>query len=364
MRPVFFSRRDDGMWIEKRIKMRIVNLALQGGGALGALTWGILDRLLQESWLAVDGISGSSAGAMNAVALAAGWARDGRDGARAQLESFWTAVGKASYAVPLSHPRRADDLPSSSRFLLGLTRFFSPYQLNPLDINPLRRIIEGTIDFELVRRSPVRLFVGATRVRTGTLRVFGNAALTAEHLLASACLPAISRAVVIDGEAYWDGGYAGNPAIYPLLDGGSAKDIVVVLLLPRERPGAPTRAEGIRARVAEIHLNATFLREMHAIATAQQVARRGWLRGPLERRIAGARFHLIETEDLVNRFAAEKAMDTSLPFLIRLRDEGRERAADWLRQQGPAIGRRSSIDLPALFGDSEERGVEACAPSL
>ncbi|HUN94593.1 MAG TPA: patatin-like phospholipase family protein [Burkholderiaceae bacterium] len=334
---------------------RVINLALQGGGALGALTWGILDRLLQEPWLDFEGLSGSSAGAMNAVALAAGLAAGGREGARQLLESFWTAVGKASYPVQISyrdeHP--GEMMPSASKFLLGWTRFFSPYQLNPFDINPLRRIVDELIDFELVRaRAPVRLFVGATHVRSGTLRVFEGRSLTAEHLLASACLPAISQAVVIDGDAYWDGGYAGNPAIYPLLYECASADVLIVLLLPLMRDQAPTSADGIRTRITEIHLNSSFLREMRSIGLAQRiVGRASFLRGPLERRLAAARFHMIDTEDLVNRLAVEKSMNTSLQFLLRLRDEGRDRAERWLQAERQAIGRRSSIDIQKLFGD-------------
>jgi len=347
-------------------RRHVVNLALQGGGALGALTWGILDRLLEEPWLEFEGISGSSAGAMNGVALAAGMAQGGRAGARELLDKFWNAVGTASYPAPLRFGETPPDGPAATslasslaapaKFLIGLTRFFSPYQLNPLDLNPLRQIVDELIDFERLRAaSPLQLFIGATHVRSGTLRLFERFELSTDHLLASACLPAISQAVVIDGEAYWDGGYAGNPAIYPLLYRCRSRDVVIVLLLPLERDPAPTSAEGIRARITEIHLNSSFLREMRGIGQAQaQVARVAWLRGPLERRLAASCFHMVATDDLVSGLAIEKSLNTSLPFLVKLKAEGRERAATWLARHGDALGRHSTIDVQAMFG-SERR---------
>jgi len=330
-----------------------INLALQGGGALGALTWGVLDRLLEEPDLAIEGVSGSSAGAMNAVALAHGLTTGGAEGARQTLDAFWTAVGNASYPISgaLSEGPPAGLVPSPSKFLLGLSRFFSPYQLNPFDINPLRSIVERLFDFErLRRRCPIKLFIGATRVRSGALRIFTTGELTADHLLASACLPALSHAVEIDGDAYWDGAYAGNPALYPLIHRCRSADIVVVMLQPLNRPGLPTTAEGIRNRIAEINLNATFLREMRSIWLARQQALRSLLPfGRLERRLRALRFHLVEMEDLVSKLRTEKSLNASLPFLLRLRDEGRARAHAWLRNEASRVGRRATLDLARLF---------------
>lgn len=328
---------------------RTINLALQGGGALGAFTWGVLDRLLEEPNLAFEAVSGSSAGAMNALALAHGLAEAGPDGAKKTLEAFWTAVGSASYSVqtPLSSEAPAGMIATPSKFLLGLTRFFSPYQLNPFDINPLRSIIERLFDFEKIRQaSPVRLFVGATHVRTGALRIFGERDLTAEHLLASACLPALNQAVLVEGEAYWDGGYTGNPPVYPLVYECECRDIAIVLLLPLLRSETPTSANAIRSRLTEIHFNTTFLREMRGLAVVRRAARRSWpLRGSLERRLLGLNLHLIETDDSVSQLDVEKSLNTSLPFLLRLKAEGRARAESWLAQNGDALGRRSSLNL-------------------
>ncbi len=327
---------------------RTINLALQGGGALGAFTWGVLDRLLEEPWLRFEAVSGSSAGAMNALALAHGLAEAGADGAKRKLEELWTAVGSASYPVQASLAAPpAGLIATPSKFLLGLTRFFSPYQLNPFDINPLRSIIVRLFDFEQIRRaSPLRLFVGATQVKTGALRIFGERDLTAEHLLASACLPALHQAVLVDGEAYWDGGYSGNPPVYPLVHECAARDLVIVLLLPRQRPGTPTIADGIRSRLTEIHFNTTFLTEMRNLALGRRAASRfSLLRGRLEQRLLGLNLHMIETDEKVSELGVEKTLNTSLPFLLRLKEDGRARAETWLAQHRAALGRRSTMDL-------------------
>ena len=336
------------------MRRRTINLALQGGGALGAFTWGVLDRLLEEPGLSFEAVSGSSAGAMNALALAHGLAEAGPEGAKKTLEEFWTAVGAASYPVQASLASEAPAglIATPSKFLLGLTRFFSPYQLNPFDINPLRSIVERLFDFERIRRaSPVRLFVGATQVKTGELRVFGEHDLTAEHLLASACLPALNQAVLVDGEAYWDGGYSGNPPVYPLVYQCQSRDIVIVLLLPLWRPETPTTAHAIRARLTEIHFNTTFLREMRGLALVRRAARSSWpLRGTLERRLLGLNLHMIETDEKISQLNVEKSLNTSLPFLLRLKDEGRAQTESWLTRNGASLGRGSSLNLDRFAG--------------
>jgi NTE family protein len=330
----------------------IVNLALQGGGALGAFTWGVLDRLLEEPELDFEAISGSSAGAMNALALAHGLAEGGREGAKQKLEAFWTAVGGASYpaqASLASEPPTSTGLIAAapSKFLLGLTRFFSPYQLNPFDINPLRSILERLFDFELIRRaSPVRLFVGATQVKTGALRVFVERELSVEHLLASACLPALNQAVLVDGEAHWDGGYTGNPPLHPLVNNCKSRDLMIVLLLPLARPATPTTADAIRSRLTEIHFNTTFLTEMRDLALSRRAARGfTWFHGKLERRLLELNMHMIETDENVSQLNVEKSLNTSLPFLLRLKEEGRVRAQSWLVANGARLGERSTLNM-------------------
>ena len=322
---------------------KTLNLALQGGGALGALTWGVLDRLLEEPRLRFEAISGTSAGAMNAAALASGWAKGGRSGARDTLSSFWEAVGSANYRVSAGSG-------ASAQFMLDLARLFSPYQLNPFDINPLRKIISEHIDFEALRsRRAIRLFIAATRLSTGTLKLFENAELSTEALLASACLPTLSQAIEIDGESYWDGAYSGNPAIYPLLYQCRASDIMVVRLQPMHREELPTSADAIRARMVDFQFNAAFLREMRSVALAKQELEKEWLPlGKLGRRLKRLNFHLIEADDLIGKMRVEKSLNADLEFLLKLKEEGRTRADAWLEQSAGHLGQRSSIDLNAF----------------
>lgn len=322
---------------------KTLNLALQGGGALGALTWGVLDRLLEEPRLRFEAISGTSAGAMNAAALASGWAKGGRSGARDTLSSFWEAVGSANYRVSAGSG-------ASAQFMLDLARLFSPYQLNPFDINPLRKIISEHIDFEALRsRRAIRLFIAATRLSTGTLKLFENAELSTEALLASACLPTLSQAIEIDGESYWDGAYSGNPAIYPLLYQCRASDIMVVRLQPMQREELPTSADAIRARMVDFQFNAAFLREMRSVALAKRELEKEWLPlGKLGRRLKRLNFHLIEADDLIGKMRVEKSLNADLEFLLKLKEEGRTRADAWLEQSAGLLGQRSSIDLNAF----------------
>lgn len=316
-----------------------LNFALQGGGALGALTWGVLDRLLEERGLRIEAISGTSAGAMNAVALASGWADGGRRGAQKALGDFWTAIGESGHS-----------LPTPSRLLIDLARLFSPHQLNPFDINPLRKIIADRIDFDALRsRRAIRLFIAATKLRTGSLKLFENRELSVDALLASACLPTLNHAIEIDGEAYWDGGYSGNPAIYPLLYGCRTRDIMVVRLQPLEREELPTSVDDIRARMTDFQFNAPFLREMRNFVLAKRAVEKQWLpMGSLARRLKRLNFHLIEADDLIGKMRSDKALNATPEFLLKLRDEGRRRAETWLERHARLVGQRSSVDLSAF----------------
>lgn len=333
-------------------RRKVITLALQGGGALGALTWGVLDRLLEEPKLKIEAISGTSAGAINAAALASGYANGGREGARKSLDEFWSSVGTASYSIGSSTGVHGAMLPNPQKLLLGLTRYFSPYQLNPFDINPLRDIVAKVVDFDAVQsRRAIRLFVGATRVRTGTLRLFENRELTSDALLASACLPTLHHAIEVDGEPYWDGGYSGNPAVYPLIYRCKSPSILVVMLQPLTREDPPTSAQAIRSRLTEFQFNSSFLREMRSIAHAKQVIDAQWLPiGRLERRFRNLNFHLIETDDLLARMSIDKALNADLAFLLKLKEEGRVRAGAWLENHYHRVGHESSIDLSGLFG--------------
>ncbi len=328
---------------------RPLNLALQGGGAHGAFTWGVLDALLEDGRFDIDAVSGSSAGAMNAVVLAQGWMAGGRDGARAALRQFWTSLA-ASAPLDLAHHDGAGGvhLAPVARLWLAWTRAMSPAQINPLELNPLRHLLEHQIDFAaLRRRSLLRVFVAATHADSGRLRLFSTRELTVDALLASGCLPTVFHAPRIDGEAYWDGAYAANPAVFPLLDGG-ARDTLLVLLSPLAWPALSDAesAVAIQARIAEIAFSAGFRREMQSYARERAAARTRWW-PPLRWRhpAATTRFHLIEGGDALAHLAGETRLAVSLRFFETLRDLGRAEATRWLAQHGAAVGHRDSVDL-------------------
>jgi len=330
----------------------LIDLALQGGGSHGAFTWGVLDRLLDEPWLRIDGISGTSAGAMNAVVLAGGFTVNGAAGAKSALNTFWRRVADAARFSPI---RRSpldvvlgrwtlDTSPFYLAFDLA-SRLFSPYDLRFAGANPLHRVLADTVDFAQVARSPIRLFVTATNVHTGRGRVFRNAELRPDVLLASACLPTLFRAVEIDGEPYWDGGYSGNPTITPLIRECDSQDTLLVAVNPVERPGTPRSAREILDRLNEVSFNATMLKELRMMALLRQVADAGSSEG---RKWAQMRVHLIASKVLAQLGASSK-FNAEWDFLCMLRDEGRRAAAAFLTADGANIGQRSSIDLDILL---------------
>ncbi len=332
-----------------------LSLALQGGGAHGAYTWGVLDRLLEDGW-SLDGISGTSAGAMNAVALAQGWTRGGAEGARESLAAFWEAVADCTpLELDLLHslnPAGDGALPGPVSAMLSLTRLFSPYEFNPFELNPLRDVVHAQFDFERIRHDcRLKLFIAATAVKTGKVRLFRTGELTEDMLLASACLPTLHHAVEIDGEAYWDGGFTANPAIYPLIYECQARDLLLVLLNPLTIAEAPRSAEDIAARTMELGFSTTFLREMRMIAHARSdiAESAGWLPlGRHERRLMGLRFHLIDATELAEAGKGSK-LNAARAFLHELRDCGRARAARWVRGQRRHVGSRGTVDLGAVF---------------
>tara|TARA_R110001583_G_scaffold195341_2_gene371974 strand:+ start:7541 stop:8566 length:1026 start_codon:yes stop_codon:yes gene_type:complete len=330
-----------------------VSLALQGGGAHGAFTWGVLDALLEDGRLGFDGVSGTSAGAMNAVVLASGLLQGGRDGARAALEQFWHAIAASA---PADLPFGADDesgagLSAGIRMMMQWARNFSPEQLNPFDVDPLRDILTAQIDFDQLRAAcPVKLFVAATHANTGKLRLFTANEMNAAAVLASACLPSLHRAIEIDGEPYWDGAYSANPAVFPLFYDCAAHDIMLVLLSPLLHGETPRSADEIRARSLDLAFNSTFLREMRMFAHAREFAGGGLMpRGRLERRLQRTHFHLIEADELLSQLASVTRLTPSLAFVNMLRDQGRARTKTWLAAHYPALGRRSSVDLEKMF---------------
>lgn len=330
-----------------------LNLALQGGGAHGAFTWGVLDALLDDPRLVFEGISGSSAGAINAVVLANGWLRGGRDGARQALADFWGAIG-AGVPWPLLTMETcgACGFSPAARLLMGWASYFSPVELNPMDLDPLRDTLSRQLDFERLRQaSPFKLFIAATHANSGRLRIFREHELRVETLLASACLPRIHRAVEIDGEPYWDGGYSANPAVFPLVCSCVARDILLVLLSPLEWTRTPRGAHEIAERTAEFAFSAHFMREMRTLSEAIDLAHTPYAGfGSLARRLRGLRFHMIDAARIVELERTETKLLAYRPFLESLRDLGRARGHGLLTRHGDALGRHATLDLHRWFG--------------
>lgn len=333
-----------------------ISLALQGGGAHGAFTWGVLDALLADDACAIEGISGTSAGAMNALCVAHGLMENGRDGARAALERFWTAIAdSAPFAAPPGDA--APGLAPGMKLMLQWTDWLAPEQFNPFDLNPLRDVLAEQFDFARLRRaSPVRLFIAATHANSGKLRIFREQELSVDALLASACLPTLHRTVNIAGEPYWDGGYSANPAVFPLVFDCTAPDLLLVLLTPLRYAETPGSAADIRGRLRELAFNSTFLREMRMFAHLREQAAPGpawlpswWPPGRLERRLAALRFHAISAAALLSDLPSESRLTVSRPFFERLRDDGRTHARNWLASHRDDLGRRASLDLGRLF---------------
>jgi NTE family protein len=330
----------------------LVDFALQGGGAHGAFTWGVLDRLLEEPWLRIDGISGTSAGAMNAAVLADGHAAGGAEGACAALQAFWRSVSRAAEFSPLRRTPldvllgrwTLDYAPAFIAMDLA-SRLFSPYDLNPGGPNPLREILAQSIDFQRLARAPIKVFITATNVRTGRGRVFRNSEITPEVMLASACLPTLFQAIEIGGESYWDGGYSGNPTITPLVRECSSHDTILVQINPVEREGTPRTARQILNRLNEVSFNAVLLKELRMIALLRQVAEPGDCEGA---RWANMRIHRIASEQMSTLGYSSK-LNAEWAFLCMLRDEGRRAAESFLAAHGRDLGRRSSFDLAALL---------------
>lgn len=318
--------------MNKRAGIKRLSLALQGGGSHGAFTWGALDRLLEEERIDLDGLSGASAGAINAALVAHGMVQGGRAGAREALRDFWENVMSA--------------LPAPVETLVALTRFLSPHQLNPLQLNPLRELLVEHVDFEAVRRSStLRLFVCATEIASGMPRIFGTRELTLEVLLASSCLPPLHAPVTIDGVAYWDGGLTANPPVRPLVYQCDASDILLVLLQP-ERSSIPESAAAIWARVSEISFSANVFSELQGIALAKQEAERRLLSlGALERRLRRLKLHAIGPTASVGAMDSVSRLKTDPPLLTALYREGYAQAHAWLQRNFDDLGVRSTLAL-------------------
>ena len=315
--------------------VKYVSLALQGGSAHGAFTWGVLDRLLEEPRIEVEGVSATSAGAMNAAVMAHGLTTGGRKGAREALEEFWLGVARIS--APFG----------ALQLFEVVSRFLSPYQLNPFNYNPLRRLIRQVIDFQRLRQgSAIKLFLPATNVRTGKIKVFTDQEITADCVLASACLPFLYQAVEVDGEHYWDGGYMGNPALFPLIYSCQSRDILIVHVNPIERPDKPTSAREIMNRVNEISFNSSLMREMRAVAFVTKLIDDGKLSQSDAKRVF---IHSVCADDVMCGLGTASKLNADVGFLRQLRALGRERAQAWIDDHFDDLGSRSTVDIRAAY---------------
>jgi NTE family protein len=331
-----------------------INLALQGGGAHGAFAWGVLDRILEDGRIDIEGIVGTSAGAMNAAVLAYGLSVGGNDGARQSLETFWRRVSDAAKFSPLQptwldkvlKPGSLDTSPGWL-FYDAVSRVMSPYQLNPTNYNPLRDVLASVVECERIHsQDTVKLYICASNVMTGKIKVFDRTDVSIEAVMASACLPFMFQAVEIDGEHYWDGGYMGNPPIYPLIYNCDSRDVLIVQLNPIKIPELPTTAQAILDRINTLSFNSSLMREMRAIAFVTRLVDGGFDDGGRLKRML---IHTVDAEEVVSRLGVSSKLNADWDFLIQLRDLGRERADRFLNDHFDKIGRESSTKLEDKF---------------
>jgi NTE family protein len=334
------------------MKKKKIALALQGGGAHGAFTWGILEKLLEENVLDIRGFCGTSVGAITAALTVYGIQKKGTQGAIDLLGKFWKELSVSTYFT-MPHASWIDnhvfhgnlDYSPQYRFLSSLTNYMSPYQFNPLDVNPLRDIIGKLVDFEEIKHSRIKLFVSATKVKDGSCKVFSLEDMSLNAVLASSCLPTLSKAIEVDGHFYWDGGYTGNPPIYPLIHGTDAKDILLVQINPIRTDEIPMEVSEITDRVNEISFNATLMAEMHMI-------NKGFDMNGKEN---DTRFQLIPADGWLKDLNFSSTMNISMEFLNRLRMRGREAAAEWIENDLSMVGVESSPLITEFFGQRESK---------
>ncbi len=333
----------------------LVDLALQGGGSHGAFTWGVLDRLLEEPWLQIEGVSGTSAGAMNAAVLADGFAAGGAEGARKALDTYWRHVSDAARFSPFQRTpldrmmgRWSLDYSPMYHAMDMTSRLFSPYQLNPMGFNALAPILDKEIDFERLRDSPIKVFITATNVRTGRPRVFRNADLTPDVLMASACLPTLFQAVEIDGESYWDGGYSGNPTLAPLVSELKSDDTILIPINPVERPGTPKTPAEILNRLNEVSFNAVLIKELAMMALLRRNASQ--LSDPEGSEWARMRVHIVRN-GLMDKLDFSSKLNAEWDFLSMLKTKGRTAAEEFLVTHGDDLGKTSTVDIDQLIAE-------------
>jgi NTE family protein len=340
-----------------------INLALQGGGAHGAFAWGVMDKLLEDGRLNIEGISGTSAGSMNAVVFAYGRQQGGADGARAALESFWKAISDAGQK--LSPVKRTlwdgmfqafggkGDFSATFESFKFMTDAFSPYQLNPTNWNPLLDLLNEHVDFaELNQCKSTKLFLSATNVRSGKVRVFNTNEITANAVMASAALPQLFQAVEVGGEFYWDGGYMGNPSLFPLFYATDARDVLIIHINPIERNTVPKSPTEIYDWVNEVTFNSSLIKELRAVAFVQKLIDEGWLKDAYRDKLKYVFIHSLRADAALSDLGAASKFYSEWPFLQMLRDRGRDAAAAWLDENFASVGKKSTVNLRKEFLDS------------
>jgi NTE family protein len=343
------------------VRRKRVNLALQGGGSHGAFTWGVLDRLLEDGRIDFEGVSGTSAGGINAAVLASGLAKGGPGGARKALADFWTSLGDHGAFSPLrrgvfdrARGKYGFDYSLSYRFFNSFTSMVSPYQWNPMNYNPLMDLVRRHVDFEAVKKSGLKLFVSATCVETGRIRVFRTAELDEDRVMASAAVPFMFQAVEIEGRHYWDGGFCGNPALFPLFYECESADMLIIQINPQFREKLPRTVYEIDNRAAEISFNVSLAAELRAIDFVNRIVEQGAAPDERYRRL---HIHLVECEAEMQKLAPATKLLTEPAFLKHMRDLGREAAEEWLKKHFDDLGVRSSVDVRETFLDDDRVGV-------
>jgi NTE family protein len=340
---------------DSAVEVKKINVALQGGGAHGAFAWGVLDRLLEDERLEIEGISATSAGAMNATVLTYGYTTGGRQGARRALEGFWRRVAHVAALSPfqatwLDRVLGNKSLENSPAFLWleMMTRLVSPYQLNPANYNPLRYALEQSVDFEVMHKAPlpIKLYISATNVRSGKVKIFCGNDVTADAVMASGCLPFLFQAVEIDGEHYWDGGYMGNPAIYPLIYNCGSSDVLIVHINPLHRDQVPMTAGEIMNRINEISFNSSLMREMRAISFVTHLIDEGKVQSNGMKRML---IHAISAEEVMGKLGVMSKLNADWEFLAELKECGRAYAEAWLAGNYDALGQRSTVDIAKTY---------------
>jgi len=339
---------------ESAMQTKAINLALQGGGSHGAFTWGVLDRFLEDERLTIEAVTGASAGAINAVVMAHGMATGGPGGARVALEQFWTRIGvignsslfQRSFVDRMRGSWSIDNSPAFTAFDI-MTRLVSPYDLNPLNLNPLRKLIEDIVDFAAIHHcGRMKLFISATNVRTGRVKVFSQSRLTVDKVIASTCLPLVFQAVEIDGEYYWDGGYMGNPPLWPMFYSSRSRDLVIVEINPIEREEVPRTAHEILNRLNEITFNSSLINELRSIEFVGRLVDEGALDGDRYRKFL---VHMIRGGHDMSALGAASKFNAELEFIQHLKQLGRAAADAWLERNFNDIGVKGTIDLSPMI---------------